>query len=352
MVCHRVGQYDDLLREVRKMAMSTPDGKLLLVHRMPNTSNPPTVTGSANDCRVVCFGEILWDHFPSGPLLGGAPANVAFHLATLGSAVSLVSRVGDDQFGRDAIAALSAQGVDTANVQIDRDRSTGAIQAHFEGSEVRYTSVEGCAWQYIESSVAALNTCSAASAFYYGTLCQRQQDVRAVLARSLASVPATCMRVCDLNLRPSRVDNDVIRQSLLMADIVKLTDAEADIVRERLGVADVVDWLLGEAGVELVAVTRGPQGAILHSRQATDEHAGYRAEPGGNDAGAGDAFTAVLIHLQLRGADLPTINRTANRYGAFVASQIGATPGVPEAIITEVNRSLPRASHRKRGQHT
>lgn len=294
---------------------------------------------SADDCRTICFGEILWDQFMTGPQLGGAPANVAFHLATLGGAVSIVSRVGDDQFGRDAIVALSARGVDTAHVQIDRDRPTGVIRARLEAGEVFYTLVEGCAWQYIDSSAAVLQACANARAFYYGTLCQRHEGVRVALEQALASVPASCTRVCDLNLRASRVDDDVIRYSLLAANIVKLTDLEAQIVGERLGLADIVDWLLGEAGVALVAVTRGPHGATLHTREAIDEHPGYNAEPGGDDVGAGDAFTAVLIHLQLRGTDLATINRAANRYGAFVASRRGAMPLVPEAVLAEVTAS-------------
>jgi fructokinase len=307
---------------------------------MPNKPNRVSETLiSSDDWRTVCFGEILWDKFMSGPLLGGAPANVAFHVATLGGAVSIVSRVGDDQLGRDAIAALSARGVDTAHVQIDHDRPTGVIEARLEAGEVFYTLVEGCAWQYIDSSAAVLQACANASAFYYGTLCQRHEGVRVALEQALASVPASCTRVCDLNLRASRVDADIIRHSLLAANIVKLTDVEAEIVGQRLGIANIVDWLLGEAGVELVAVTRGRHGATLHTREATDEHRGYNAEPGGDDVGAGDAFTAVLIHLQLRGTDLATINRAANRYGAFVASRRGAMPRVPEAVLAEVNGS-------------
>ena len=77
---------------------------------------------------MVCWGEILWDRFPDGPRLGGAPANVAYHLGVLGRPVALISRVGDDDDGRTALAALAARGVDVAPVAVDRERPTGSVE--------------------------------------------------------------------------------------------------------------------------------------------------------------------------------------------------------------------------------
>ncbi|MDB5205493.1 MAG: hypothetical protein JWR72_568, partial [Flavisolibacter sp.] len=55
---------------------------------------------------VVCFGEVLWDILPSGPLPGGAPMNVAYHLKKLGINPALITKVGRDDYGRKLTAIL------------------------------------------------------------------------------------------------------------------------------------------------------------------------------------------------------------------------------------------------------
>ena len=76
---------------------------------------------------VIVWGEVLWDQFPDGAELGGAPANVAWHLAGLGAQVELVTRVGADADGARARARLTEHGVGLALAQIDPARATGAV---------------------------------------------------------------------------------------------------------------------------------------------------------------------------------------------------------------------------------
>ena len=104
---------------------------------------------------VLVWGELLWDRFPDGARLGGAPANVAWHLAQLGTRVALVTRVGDDDDGRAAIAAMAARGVDVSLVQVDRERATGEVEVTVaaDTGEQRYRLVPGRAWVRIVSSV-------------------------------------------------------------------------------------------------------------------------------------------------------------------------------------------------------
>src|SRR6188472_928115 len=98
---------------------------------------------------IVCWGEVLWDRFPSGALLGGAPANVAWHLAMLGSPVSLATRVGDDVDGRNAVRLLGMRGVDVSLVQVDPERATGEVEITIEQGEPRFRLVPGRAWERI-----------------------------------------------------------------------------------------------------------------------------------------------------------------------------------------------------------
>src|SRR5690606_35993680 len=129
-----------------------------------------------------------------------------------------------------------------------------------------------------------------AAAFCFGTLSQRVDRVH--FERALSLLPSGCLRVCDPNLRPRHVDIELVRVALGSADVVKLNDVEARILAELLGVDDVVAWLRGELGVSIVALTRGPGGSVLIGQSGISEHAGVPATPGGDNVGAGDAYTA------------------------------------------------------------
>jgi len=280
---------------------------------------------------VVCWGEVLWDRFPDGARLGGAPANVAYHLGVLGRPVALVSRVGDDAEGREAIGRLRRRGVDVTAVEVDPGRPTGSVEVTIgDDGQARYTLNRGGAWEHIARGEAARAAIAGAGALVYGTFCQRNDDTRAALAAALGTAPPGCLRVCDPNLRPVGVDPVVLHAALTAADVVKINDREAAQIEELLGVADAVAWLL-ERGAQLVALTRGGHGSRLLTRGGDADHPGYPAI-GGDTVGAGDAFTAVLVHQLLAGRPLAAINEAANRYASWICTQRGATPDVPDPV--------------------
>lgn len=286
---------------------------------------------------ALCWGEILWDRFPDGARLGGAPANVAYHLGALGGRVALASRVGDDDPGHRAIAAMAARGVDTGLIQLDAERPTGAVDVAIDADgNATYTLNRGGAWEHIAWSDEVAAALTGAAAFCYGTFSQRTAAGRAALEAALAAAPTQCLRVCDPNLRPSGVDPDVLRTSLGAATVIKINEREEIQIRALLGAPDPVDWLLSR-GAEVVALTRGALGSRLVSRAGEHDCAGFAAPPGGDTVGAGDAFTATLIHMLLRGCSLEAINVTACRIGSFVASQRGATPPLPAALVAAAN---------------
>jgi fructokinase len=165
---------------------------------------------------IICWGEVLWDRFPDGSQLGGAVANVAWHLAMLGAPVALVTRVGDDDDGREATRRLAARGVDTSLVQIDPARATGVVEVTTVLGEPKYTLVPGRAWEQLEASAPTLAAIEAAPAFVYGTLAQR-----AGLDTWRAAVTAAKgLKVCDPNLRPGKEDRDAVAAALQIADVV------------------------------------------------------------------------------------------------------------------------------------
>lgn len=292
--------------------------------------------------RAVSWGEVLWDLFPDAERLGGAPANVAYHLAVLGRPVALVSRVGDDDRGRRAVRALADAGVEVGAIQIDRaGRPTGVVGVAIEEGEARYRLHAGCAWEHIEFDEAAAAAVAGASAICFGTLSQRQVPARRALEAALAARAAECRAVCDLNLRPGEQDAALVRWALGAAEMVKLNEREERQLAAMFGVTDVVGWLFGELAMQQVALTRGPAGCTLFTADGERfDQAGFPAAPGGDTVGCGDAFTAVWIDRLLAGGELAGALEGACRYAAYVASQAGATPPVPAWLVELI--SSPR----------
>jgi fructokinase len=280
----------------------------------------------------VCWGELLWDLFPDGPRLGGGAANVAYHLARLGNRVALVSRVGDDELGRDAVAELQGAGVDTRAVQIDRERPTGTVRVELEDGEPRFTLAEQAAWDRIEYGAEVRALIASARALCYGTLAQRTALGLGALWTALGEAPPDVVRVCDLNVRLPHTTREAVDAALFGANVVKLNRAEAGVLETLYSVSDAVEWLLRERGIGLCALTLGAEGVELRSAAGRAVHRGYPVE-GGDRVGAGDAFTAALAHLWVRGASLEVMAERANRYAAFVASQRGAMPEVPVELV-------------------
>lgn len=285
--------------------------------------------------RFICWGEILWDRFPDAERLGGAPANVAYHLGALGAPVDLASRVGGDPRGSAAITRLSGRGVGTGLIQIDPDRPTGVVDVMVTDGEPSYALREGCAWQRIACTGevrAALGNCTA---FCFGTLSQMTPEGRASFRAAVASLPGDCLRICDPNLRPRYLDAEVLRLCLACADVIKVNEGELALVEAALGVGDALAWMF-ETGARLVAITRGPAGSRLISRDDHADHGGFPAEPGGDNVGAGDAYAAVLALSAARGRSLAETAAACNRYGAFVASRRGATPDPSPELVGDV----------------
>ena len=298
---------------------------------MPDRVPSPARDGS----HIVCWGELLWDLFADGPRLGGAAANVAYHVSLLGSRARLVSRVGRDELGKSALGLLRDAGVDVALVQTDTKRPTGTVAVQLVGGEPHFTIVEQVAWDCIDFSEDVARAVRSARAIVYGTIAQRTPLGFGALRSALQAAESACVRMCDLNVRPPFVARDVIDASLTDANVVKLTDSEADALRELFEVDDPVSWLLEERGIELVALTRGQHGCVLQSRTERHEHPGFPLADSnsGDRVGAGDAFAAVLATGLVRGTDLGTLAVRANRYAGYVASQRGATPPMPEELL-------------------
>ena len=300
---------------------------------------------------ILGIGELLWDLLPEGARLGGAPSNFTVMAGRLGNHAAILSRIGRDDLGRQAIDRLNPMPVDTSCLEVDLLHETGQVTVDFVEGQPHYTIHQPSAWDFLELSDEWVRLAERADAICFGSLAQRSRESRQTIQTLAAQTSAACIRVFDVNLRPPFYSGEVIQESLELATVLKLSDEELPQVLNLLGLpADDepekerlrlgADRILGEfPTLEMVAVTRGAQGSLLVRREEWSEHPGFPVNVV-DRIGAGDAFTAALTHYMLRGADLATLNEAGNRWGSWVASQSGAMPALPEEVRAAIAAAI------------
>lgn len=290
---------------------------------------------------VVGLGELLWDMFPQGKQLGGAPANFAYMTALLGDRGIVASRVGDDRLGQEAVWQLKSSGLDTAYIQKDQAHATGTVLVKVDSKgQPEYKICEDVAWDHFAWSEQWQELALSADAVCFGSLAQRSEASRTTIRKFLQSVRADAARIFDVNLRQAFYSAEVLRVALLHANIMKVNHEELPRIVELFGEKfgserEGAKWLATEFGLKLVCVTRGHRGSLLVCNGTIDEHPGFTVKVG-DTVGAGDAFTAALVHHWLRGTPLAEINLAANRMGSWVASQEGAMPSADESVLSAI----------------
>lgn len=300
--------------------------------------------------HIVSFGEILWDILPDGEFPGGAPANFSIHSHRLGAASSLISRIGTDPRGARIQDILESVNLSDAFVQKDDSLPTGAVTVIFEKGQPEYRIHQPAAWDVIEATPASIAIAQAADAFYFGTLAQRSPRSRHSLIELLQATPPEALRILDINLRAPYFSRDLLLDSFRLANVLKLNEAELHLLGEMLGLAqdprDAMRALAERFDFQLIALTRGHRGSIVLHSEEINEHPGHAVQTK-DPIGAGDAFTAALIMSVLAGWDIPSSNHFANEVAAFVTSQTGATPLLPEPLVSRLMTAAnqPKEKH-------
>ena len=288
---------------------------------------------------VICFGEVLWDILPTGQQPGGAPFNVAVHLHQLGQPVELISRVGDDELGRELLAFIESKGLSTAHVQQGHTHLTGVVKANVDdANEVVYKIVQPVAWDYIQYEPALAELVAQADVLVYGSLVARQSGSRETLYRLLENAQ---FRVFDVNLRPPHYTKEITKYLLDKSHLVKMNHHELAEIMEWFGRgpvhdrAEAMQWLAERYQLQAVCVTCGADGAMLWTGGRL-----YRA-PGlpvqvRDTIGSGDAFLAALLKGWLAAEEPEAMLRFACAAGALVATHQGATPTITAADVAEL----------------
>ncbi|WP_352421810.1 carbohydrate kinase [Proteiniphilum sp.] len=285
---------------------------------------------------IVGLGEILWDVFPERKVLGGAPANFAYHVSQFGFNGYALSAVGDDFLGREIISSLEEKNL---NYLIETtDYPTGTVQVTLSGAGIPlYEICENVAWDNIPFTNRTGNLARSTAAVCFGSLAQRNKTSRETIRKFLKTVPADCIKIFDINLRQHFYSKSIIEESLEIADVLKINDDEVKVIADLYGwnkmdEQEICIQLLKKFTLDIVVLTRGTDGSFVFNSEGTS----YQPTPKvhvADTVGAGDSFTAAFIAAYMNGKLLTEAHQFAVEVSAYVCQQHGAMPKLADAHI-------------------
>ncbi|MDO6818421.1 carbohydrate kinase [Zobellia sp. 1_MG-2023] len=288
--------------------------------------------------NIVCFGEVLWDVFPTHKKIGGAPLNVASRLKSLENRVCLISKVGNDAAGSEIIDFLNKQGIDTQSIKVDHTLKTGDVKVSLDNQGSATYSIEfPRAWDYIELTPDTINITRTADAFIYGSLAARNHLSKNTLS---ALLKLAKYKIFDVNLRAPHYTADTLSELMDAANFIKFNDDEILEIAKALdfeseSLEENIKFIAKYTNTESICVTRGGKGAILYRNDLFYYNNGYPIVVV-DTVGAGDSFLASLINKLLKGTPPQNALDYACAIGAIVASHEGANPKIEKATIDQM----------------
>ncbi|MDX8129538.1 PfkB family carbohydrate kinase [Methylomonas sp. OY6] len=274
------------------------------------------------------FGEVLFDNFPDGSrILGGAPFNVAWHLQALGRPALFVSRVGEDDAGREILAAMQSTGMTRSAMQIDATHPTGSVAVSITDGQPSYRILDQQAYDYIEAK--AFHHAPKQGLLYHGSLALRNPVSRQTLLDMQQNWSGLVF--LDVNLRAPWWQADEVLGWIAGADWLKLNDDELELLLPDQQSIDTKMRLLQQTyHLKGVVLTRGSQGALALNSSGEL----FSIAPEGHieivdTVGAGDAFASVLLLGIAENWPMPVMLKRAQDFASALVGQRGATVADP-----------------------
>lgn len=284
---------------------------------------------------VVCFGEVLFDVFPTHKKIGGAPLNVALRLASLGVNAQIISRIGNDEIGKELLNFIKENGVSTNTIQIDDSFSTGEVlvQLDKKGS-ASYTINYPVAWDKIECNPEVESVVKKADAFVYGSLVCRDLISFNTL---LELINYAKYKIFDVNLRAPFYTKEVLIRLMLQSDFIKFNDDELYEISAFLNspyysLEQNILFIAEYTNTNHICITKGSHGAVLYYNEKMYYNSGYKIDVV-DTVGSGDSFLAALLCKLLSNDDPQNAIDFACAMGALVAKNEGANPKISEKEI-------------------
>lgn len=294
---------------------------------------------------MATLGEamIVLDPAARGPLrhvrsfekhVGGAELNVAVALARLGHRASWAGTLGDDEFGREILGFLRAEGVDASGARLDRSAPTGVYfkeRRALDRLRVYYYRAGSAASRARFEDLDLDRLLSGEILHLTGITPALSENCRDLTARLVnAAVERGVTVSFDANIRfrlfEARDPREVLRPLAECADLLFLSDEEADLL---LGGSDAesVRRAMKSVRAETIVV-HGADGSFAVDGSGVTEEAGYRVEAV-DPVGAGDAFVAGFLSGRLRGWKTGECLRFANACGACAVTAPGDAESMP-----------------------
>ena len=286
---------------------------------------------------VVGLGEALWDVLPEGKKLGGAPANFAYHAGQmLGSDNTIaISALGEDRLAEETIEALKEHNLQYLMPRVPYP--TGTVQVTLaEGGIPTYDIKENVAWDNIPFTPEIEEIARSCRAVCFGSLAQRNVVSRENIHRFLDATPNDCMKIFDINLRQQFYTKEVIQASLRRCNVLKINDEELVLIGRMFGYPglDIENkcWLiLGKYNLDMLVLTCGTNGSYVFTPGQMSFQETPKVEVA-DTVGAGDSFTGSFCAAILSGKPVAEAHALAVKVSAFVCTQNGAMPTLPDEL--------------------
>lgn len=285
---------------------------------------------------IIGLGEVLYDVLPQGAKLGGAPANFAYHASQFGYDAVAVSAVGNDALGDQALKTFDENGLKYIIPRVPYPTGTVNVKLDAEGVPT-YTFTPNVAWDHIPFTPEMQEVAKNACAVCFGSLAQRSEESRESIMKFLDATPKDCLKIFDINLRGTFYDKETIQNGLRHCDILKINDEELIIVGRLFGypgldIEEKCRLIMKRYNLKMVVLTCGTNGSYVF---APNNFKSFRETPKvevADTVGAGDSFTGSFTASILSGKSIEEAHALAVKVSAFVCTQKGAMPKLPEEL--------------------
>ena len=287
---------------------------------------------------IIGLGEALWDVLPEGKKLGGAPANFAYHAGQFGLDTIAISALGEDALAEETIEALKEHDLNYLMPRVPYP--TGTVQVTLaEGGIPTYDIKEGVAWDNIPYTDEMAEIAKNARAVCFGSLAQRNKVSRENIRKFLADTPSDCLKICDINLRQQFYSKEILEDSFRLCNILKINDEELVVVNRMFGydgldMRQTCEKMVQDYGLKMLVLTCGTNGSYVFTDDGLTSFQDTPKVEVADTVGAGDSFTGSFCACILNGKPVQEAHKTAVQVSAFVCTQNGAMPVIPDELKT------------------
>lgn len=296
---------------------------------------------------IIGLGEILWDVFPERKILGGAPANFAYHASQFGFNGYAVSAIGNDLLGKEIIDSLTEKQLNY--VLETTPYPTGTVQVTLSANGIpHYEITENVAWDNIPFTEQMEKLAKECKAVSFGSLAQRNHISGETIRRFIDKVSDDAFKIFDINLRQHFYTQEIIDNSLKRCNVLKINEEEIIIIGKLFNWPEseelkIAKRLINDYNLKILVLTKGEFGSYVLTSQETF----FRETPKvhvADTVGAGDSFTGAFVAALLSGESITKAHQLAIEVSAYVCTQHGAMPKLPDAFVELFQKNMPEES--------